>query len=217
VRTHTYSHKLFRILDDYMTVMSPVRGLLTLISEIEKIYASEQSANQHAVATECARLRAWSMVVRHKEELCVRDADVLDARLAYLASVLLGNWMAIQFDNSLDAIFAKGSNIIATVHLHELHSKFTDLGVQLRLKGHETNALDELLKKMHAIEQELEVSSDDVLDYAALQSLNLIISLKINELHEEIRKIPTNIANMPKFYNLCVDIRNIQQRLALDK
>jgi hypothetical protein len=193
--------------------MSPVRGLLALISEIENIYASEHSANQHAVATECARLRAWSVVVRHKEELCVRDADLLDARLTYLASVLIGNWLAILFDDSVDALFAKGSNIIATVQLCDLHSKFTDVGVQLKHQGHDTHSLDELLQKMRAIEQELEASTDEVLEYPALRSLSLVVSLKLTELLEELGKVSEN----PQFHALCVDLRHIQQRLALDQ
>ena len=194
--------------------MSPVRGLLALISEIEELYASEHSVNQHAIITECARLRAWSMAVKHKRELCVRDADLLEARLTYLSSVLIGNWLKIQLDNSVDAIFAKGSNIIATVHLRELHSKFTDLGVQLRHQGHDTHLLDELLQRMRAIEHELEVSADDVLEYPALQSLNLMVSLKLTELLEELEKVSTPNT---QFHALCSDLCHIQQRLALDQ
>jgi hypothetical protein len=194
--------------------MSPVRGLLALISEIEELYGSQQSVNQHAVATECAQLRAWSVVVKRKRELCVRDADLLDARLTYLASVLVGNWLAILFDDSVDAIFAKGSNIIGTVHLHALRSKFTDGGVQLRQQGHDTHSLDELVAQMRAIEQELELSAEDVLEYPALQSLNLTVSLKLMELLEEIEKVSKHF---PQFHGLCADLCNIQQRLALDQ
>ena len=195
--------------------MSPVRGLLALISEIEELYGSQQQpANQHAIITECARLRAWSMAVEHKRELCVRDADLLEARLTYLSSVLIGNWLAILFDNSVDAIFAKGSNIIATVHLRELHSKFTDVGVQLRHQGHDTHLLDELLQRMRAIEHELEASADDVLEYPALQSLNLMVSLKLTELLEELAKESTPNT---QFHALCSDLCHIQQRLALDQ
>lgn len=194
--------------------MSPVRGLLALISEIEELYGSQQSANQHSVPTECARLRAWSMVVKHKRELCVRDADALDARLTYLASVLVGNWLAILFDDSVDAIFAKGSNIIATVHLHALRSKFTDVVLQLRQQGHDTHSLDALVARMRAIEHELELSAEDVLEYPALQSLNLTVSLKLMELLEEIEKVSKNF---PQFHGLCIDLCNIQQRLALDQ
>ena len=194
--------------------MSPVRGLLALISEIENIYGSQPSVNQHAVATECARLRAWSVRVQHKRELCVRDADALDARLTYLASVLVGNWLAILFDDSVDAIFAKGSNIIATVHLHALRSKITDVVLHLRQQGRDTHSLDELVARMRAIEQELELSADDVLEYPALQSLNLMVSLKLTELLEELAKVsPTNT----QLHGLCADLCNIQQRLALDQ
>ena len=200
-----------------MTVMSPIRGLLSLITEIQRIYGSEQSANQPAVATECARLRAWSMVVKHSETLSVRDADLLDARLAYLASVLTGRWLAIQLNDSVDAIFAKGSNIIATVHLHEIHARFTEVGIRLRQKGHETKSLDELLTRMHAIEQELEASADDVSDYPSLQSLNLMVSLKLMEVQQELGKVSKNVASVPEFNTLCADLCSIQQRLALDK
>ena len=194
--------------------MSPVRGLLALISEIEELYGSQQTVNQHAVATECARLRAWSVRVQHKRELCVRDADLLDARLTYLSSVLVGNWLAILFDDSVDAIFAKGSNIIATVHLHALRSKFSDVVLQLRQQGHDTHSLDALVARMRAIEHELELSAEDVLEYPALQSLNLTVSLKLTELLEELAKVsPTNT----QFHGLCADLCNIQQRLALDQ
>jgi hypothetical protein len=191
--------------------MSPVRGLLALISEIEKIYGSLPSANQHAVATECARLRAWSVAVKHKQQLSVCDGDLLDARLAYLASVLVGNWLAILFDDSADAIFAKGSNIIATVHLHALQAKFRDVGLAPTQNG---DALDDLLQRMHWIEQELEVSSEDVLEYPALQRLNLMVSLQLMELQQELAKV---CKNAPEFHALCVDLCKIQQRLALDQ
>lgn len=191
--------------------MSPVRGLLALISEIQELYGSQPSANQHAVASECARLRVWSVVVKRKRELCVRDADLLDARLTCLASVLVGNWLAILFDDSVDAIFAKGSNIIATVHLHALQAKFREVRSALTQNG---DALDELLQRMHLIEQELEVAADDVLEYPALQRLNLMVSLQLMELQQELAKV---CKNTPEFHALCVDLCKIQQRLALDQ
>lgn len=191
--------------------MSPVRDLLALISEIFELYASQPSANQHAVVTESARLRAWSVVVKRKRELCVRDADLLDARLTCLAAVLVGNWLAILFDDSVDAIFAKGNNIIATVHLHALQAKFREVCSVPTQNG---DALDELLQRMHLIEQELEVGADDVFEYPALQRLNLMVSLQLMELQQELAKV---CKNAPEFHALCVDLCKIQQRLALDQ
>ena len=117
----------------------------------------------------------------------------------------------------MDAIFAKGSNIIATVHLHEIHARFTEVGIRLRQKGHETKSLDELLTRMHAIEQELEASADDVSDYPSLQSLNLMVSLKLMEVQQELGKVSKNVAIVPEFNTLCADLCSIRQRLAFDK
>jgi hypothetical protein len=47
------------------------------------------------------------VVIECKKQLCVRDAELLDGRLTYLASVLVGGWLAIMFDDSVDAIFAR--------------------------------------------------------------------------------------------------------------
>jgi len=158
--------------------MAPVRGLLALISEIEKIYGSQPSSARHAIITECSRLRAWSMAIECKQELCVRDAELLDARLTYLASVLVGDWLAIMFDDAVDAIFAKGINIIAALHLCDLREKFKDFSIQLRQMGHDTDdGMDELLTRMRSIEHELGSSADAVLEYPALKSLNLMVSL----------------------------------------
>lgn len=64
------------------------------------------------------------------------------------------------------------------------------------------------------IEQELESSADDVLDLQALKSLNLMVSLKLTELVEEIGKV---CVIFPGFHKLCMDLSKIQQRLALDQ
>ena len=153
----------FGILDARTAAMAPVRGLLALISEIETIYGARPSAAQHAIITERSRLRVWSMAIECKQELCVRDADLLDARLTYLDSVLVGNWLAIMFDDSVDAIFAKGSNIIATLHLRDLREKFQDFSIQLRQMGHDTDdGMDELLTRMRLIEHELGSSADNM-------------------------------------------------------
>ena len=141
------------------------------------------------------------------------DADLLDARLTYLASVLVGNWLAIMFDDSVDAIFARGSNIIATLHLRDLREKFQDFSAQLTQMGHDTDdGMDELLTRMRLIEHELGSSADDMLQYPALKSLNLSVGLKLAELLDEIGK---KCKNYPEFHTLYVDLSNIQQRLAL--
>lgn len=205
----------FGILDACTAAMAPVRGLLALISEIEGVYESKAAEGEHAIRTECARLRAWSMLIQQKDALCVRDAALLDERLTYLASVLVGNWLAILLDESVDAIFARGSNIIATVHLHDLQGKFKDFSIQVRQMGDDTDdGLDELLARMRLIEQELESSADDVLELQALKSLNLMVSLKLTELVEEIGKV---CVIFPGFHKLCMDLSKIQQRLALDQ
>ena len=67
---------------------------------------------------------------------------------------------------------------------------------------------------MHLIEQELEVSAEDVLEYPALQRLNLMVSLQLMELQQELAKV---CKNAPEFHALCVDLCKIQQRLALDQ
>jgi hypothetical protein len=195
--------------------MAPVRGLLVLISEIAKIYGSQPSATRHAIITECCRLRAWSMTIESKQQLCVRDAELLDARLTYLTSVLVGDWLAIMFDDSVDAIFAKGSNIIVTLHLRDLREKFEDFSIQLRHFGNDTDdGMDELLTRIHSIEHELGSSADAVLEYPALISLNHMVGLKLAALLDEIVNV---CKNHPEFHALHVDLTGIQQRLALDQ
>jgi hypothetical protein len=150
--------------------MAPVRGLLALIAEIEVVYGSKASVGEPAIRTECARLRVWSMLIRQKDALCVRDTALLDERLTYLASVLVGNWLLPL------AIFARGNNIIATVHLRDLQGKFKEFRTQVRQMGYDTDdGLDELLARMRLIKQQMESSADDVFEFQALKSLNLIV------------------------------------------
>ncbi len=211
------------ILDDCLDVMSPVQELVTLLAEIGDLYERKKLVNETDAASKCAMLRAWSTVMKRKDGLCVLSADSLDGILTDLSPALLKNWMSIQFDDSVDAVFAKGSNIISTVHLHELQGEFGRVIDGIRRNECEANGrlkrLVELLTRMRSIENKLESQSENVLDYKELRRVNARASLELTGLQEEIGKISKDIGNVPSaklLHNVCKDLLTIQQRLALD-
>ena len=190
--------------------MSPVRGLVALIAALVKIYESRKFVNPHQTESTCATLRDWSMVIQRKNKVCVLDADLLDKVLQEFGSVLQTKWMSIQFDDSVDAIFAKGSTIVAIVYLHELSVNFKKID----------DTLDSVLKQIDLIEKRLETALNDVVEYLSSQHINLMAGLQLMQLQTEIEKLSKNVATIPKlsgqFHKFSVRLSKIQQRLTLD-
>jgi hypothetical protein len=201
--------------------MSPVQGLVALIAEIGDLYERKTLVTENNTTTECEMLREWSTVIKRKDALCMLDAELLDGILARLWPILLRNWMSIQFDDSVDAIFAKGSNIIATVHLHQVQGEFEDDVNRIRQNDFKTKMrLDEILKRMCLIEKKLESDAENVLDYKKLQHINLLVSMELHVLQAEIGNLSKNIGNIQcvnVLHRVCADLCKIQERLSLDK
>ena len=132
------------------------------------------------------------------------------ARQNTFGSVILKEWISIQFDDSVDAIFAKGSTIVVIVYLHELSVNFKKVD----------DTLDNVLKKIDLIEKQLETTSNNVVEYLLLQHINLMVSLQLMKLQSDMGKLSKNVETIPKlssqFHKFSVDLCKILQRLALD-
>ena len=178
--------------------MSPVRALVAVIAALAQQYESGKFLNPEETQATCAKLRDWSVVIQRENNVGVLDASMLDKILGDFGRVLVASkkWMAIQLDNTVDAIFAKGSTIVAIVYLHEL-----SVGGE-KVDG----ALKGVLQKIGSIEQQLEATSNDVVDYLTLRHINLMASSRLMQLREE----------SSQFLELSVHLGKIQQRLALD-
>lgn len=172
--------------------MSPVTGLLALIAEMEELYARHKPAYQAAAIAESTRLRAWSLGIQ-----CRQD-----------------------FDDSADAIFAKGMNIIGLVHLRALREKFCAIFAALGETQRRTIDIDALLARMQQIELDLETKSNGVLDYPGLKALNYSTSVELAHLHTDLGYTANRLVGVREvalqFRKLHAELREVQQRLAVD-
>jgi len=200
--------------------MSPAPGLLVLITEMEQVYAACAPVYQAAAIAESTRLRAWSLGLQSRQEVSVKDTDILDERLAFLASVFSGNWLQTPLDDSCDAIFARGMNIVAIVRLHALREKFCAICAPLGKTERRASVVDTLFARMHRIELDLETHSNGALDYNGLKALNYSTGVELTHLHTDLghagRRLVGALGLVVPFHALHVELRDIRERLALD-
>ena len=200
--------------------MSPVPGLLALIAEMEQVYAGHAPAYRAAAIAESTRLRAWSLGIQGRQEVSMKDVDILDERLVYLVSVFSGKWLQVQCDDSADAIFAKGMNIIAIVRLHALREKFCAVCAPLGETERRASAIDTLLARMQQIEVDLETKSNGVLDYPGLKALNYATSDELTHLHTDLGYSAKRLVGVREvaapFRTLHAELHKIHEQLALD-